>query len=134
VGVLADEPRFVDAACVMADAVAAAQRMDGGLPGRLGSDWQAAVRWSCLTGNAQMAIIWLRLNALIGELRWRTYAMRAISFVQSTQSCSGSQEGAVAGSYPVWGGYMTWCHPSWAVKFFMDAIMLSETSGWSPNA
>jgi hypothetical protein len=34
---------------------------DGGLPGKLRSDWSADASWVCLTGNVQIAHCWLIL-------------------------------------------------------------------------
>ena len=34
--------------------------------------------------------------------------------------------GALAGSFPVTGGYMSWGYPNWATKYFLDALMLQE--------
>ena len=34
--------------------------------------------------------------------------------------------GAIAGSYPIWGKYIHFTYPNWAVKFFVDALLLEE--------
>ena len=34
--------------------------------------------------------------------------------------------GAIKGSHPIWGGYLFGTYPNWAVKFFMDALLLEE--------
>ncbi|UUZ51390.1 hypothetical protein LP420_19210 [Massilia sp. B-10] len=34
--------------------------------------------------------------------------------------------GALKGSHPVNGGYMTYKYPNWATKFFMDGLMLEQ--------
>jgi len=32
--------------------------------------------------------------------------------------------GAVAGSFPLFGGYMRAGYPNWATKYFLDALLL----------
>jgi hypothetical protein len=127
VGLLAGNRRCVDAAIRIARAVATTQRRDGALPGRLDANWQPAVRWSCVTGNAQMAVVWLRLAAETGDASWRRAATNANRFNLSVQNLAARDacvHGAVPGSHPLGGGYMHRRYPNWAAKFFMDALML----------
>lgn len=128
VGVILQEDRYLDFAVRMAYAVASAQRDDGALPGRLDDQWRPKARWSCLTGNAQMAINWLRLAQISGDAAFRKHAQRANRFNMMTQVLTGPDEtrGAIKGSFPADGGYMTWRYPNWAAKFFMDALMLEQ--------
>jgi hypothetical protein len=126
--VLEDE-RLIAAACRAATAMAEAQRPDGALPGRLDRDWAASASWSCLTGNAQMASVWLRLADLTGDSSWIQPAERAIRFVASTQNrASGDPglRGGIKGSAPIGGGYGRYEILSWATKFFVDAILRYE--------
>lgn len=114
----------------MAYGVAAAQRLDGALPGRLDREWQPTVRWSCITGNAQMAIIWMRLAELAGEYELLKNAYKAIEFcvqqVDLTSSISGVR-GGMKGTHPIDGPYMRYRYPSWAAKFLADALLLLLT-------
>ncbi|TAL99286.1 MAG: hypothetical protein EPN69_01070 [Rhodanobacter sp.] len=132
VGLIAGDSAFVDAAARIAQAVAQSQRGDGALPGRLDSDWRAASRWSCMTGNAQMAIIWQRLVAETGEQSGKAAAERANHFnlsIQNVTAADGTVRGGVPGSHPRSGGYMKNRYPNWAAKFFMDALMLQLERG-----
>lgn len=127
VGLLTSKSHFVDAATRMARAVAATQRHDGALPGRLDADWKPASRWTCVTGNAQMAIIWQRLATVTGEHSLSPAAENARRFIMSIQDAMTSHDGirgAIPGSHPRKGGYMKNRYPNWAAKFFMDALML----------
>lgn len=129
VGLVAANDKFVDAAARTARAVARTQRGDGALPGRLDADWRAAARWSCVTGNAQMAIIWLRLAAETGDRSWIPVAENAIGFnlsIQNLDTPHGGVRGGLPGSHPLKGGYMKHRYPNWAAKFFMDALMLQR--------
>ena len=127
VGLLAGNTSFVDVAARMAHAVAQSQRRDGALPGRLDAHWQSASRWTCVTGNAQMAIIWQRLASETGNQSGSTAAERAVQFNLSIQDMTNAEagiRGAMPGSHPRSGGYMKNRYPNWAAKFFMDALML----------
>ena len=132
VGLLNDNADYIAAAERMAMHVMASQRRDGALPGRLDCNWKSAVSWSCLTGNVQMAIIWLLLFRHVGGAHWKDSAHQAIRFVQSTQDCQSRNDGiygGIAGSYPFSGGYMSRRYPNWAANFFIEAIMLAEEIG-----
>lgn len=132
VGLITSNDAFVDAATRIARAVMDAQRRDGALPGRLDSNWRAASRWTCVTGNAQMAIIWQRLAAEAGDRSWLTPAQSANRFnleVQDLSATDAGMRGGIPGSHPRKGGYMTNRFPNWAAKFFMDALMLQLEAG-----
>jgi hypothetical protein len=127
VGLIADNSHFVEMATRMARAVAQSQRRDGALPGRLDAAWRPASRWSCVTGNAQMAIIWQRLAAETGDRSCMVAAENAIRFNLSIQDLAAADmgvRGGMPGSHPRSGGYMKNRYPNWAAKFFMDAILL----------
>ncbi|MDA3913501.1 hypothetical protein [Oleiagrimonas sp.] len=127
VGLIATDGTFVDAAARIARSVAQSQRRDGALPGRLDSAWRPASRWTCMTGNAQMAIIWHRLAAVTGDASWTTSAENAVRFnlsIQNLTTIESGVRGGIPGSHPLKGGYMKNRYPNWAAKFFMDALML----------
>lgn len=129
VGVALGRPEFVEHALGMARAMAQAQRPDGALPGYLGPDWRPLVRWTCVTGNAQMALNWLRLAHETGAAELLAHAHAANAFNMSIHELGAAQperRGGVKGSHPINGAYMRWRYPNWAAKFFMDALMLQE--------
>jgi hypothetical protein len=98
----------------------------GFMPGRFARGWQPAARWACLTGQAQMASIWLRLAALEPGSQWRAPARRVIDFLKRTQNRSTRNDGlrgGIRGSYPIGGEYGPYEVLSWATKFFADALI-----------
>lgn len=100
------------------------------LPGTLNSSWNSSAKFSCLTGNAQMAIIWLRIYQLNNDaifLNAATNTIAQLKTLQNIRSCNPGIRGGIAGSYPIWGSYMQFSYPNWAAKFFADALMLQET-------
>ena len=133
-GVLLDEPRFLESARRAADALLPLQRADGSLPGRFDSAWRPAVGWSCLTGDAQTSIVWLRLFQLTGETRYRDAGLAMNRFLMRTQRLDDPNpgvRGAIKGSHPLWGGYGPFEYPNWGAKFFADALLLED--GPSPE-
>jgi len=115
-----------------AQAVIHSLRTDGAIAGRLDRRWRSAVLYSCLTGNVQMAGIWLALAARSVPGHWREPARHCIAFTQATQNRqhgNAAVRGAIAGSWPRRGSYMKHRYPNWAAKFYMDALMALDSAG-----
>lgn len=103
--------------------------LSGFLPGMLDARWKKASDWACLTGNAQMAILWMRLWQKNGDPRLVNAAFKALDHVKRAQPMEASEPalfGSIAGSDPVWGGYIKNALPNWAAKFFIDALLLKR--------
>jgi hypothetical protein len=129
VGVAAERNDFVETALKMAKHVALCQREDGALNAYYTPEWKTSVAWSCITGNSQMAINWLRLAQLTGNNELIIHAKKANRFNMSIQNLNSDDlkiRGAIKGSHPISGGYMTYRYPNWATKFFMDGLMLEQ--------
>ena len=134
-GVLLGDERYIDIAERAGLAVAKAQRADGWIAGAFGPDWRARAGYACLTGNAQMALDWLRLAQQGRSPALREHASRAIAYVKRKQRLDEPDlavRGAVAGSAPIWGRYSMFEFPNWAAKFFADALMMEITDSAIP--
>jgi hypothetical protein len=102
---------------------------EGGLPGVMTSKWRPAASFTCLTGNAQMALIWFRLFEVDGDQRYLTAASNAIEEVKRAQIMHLQHpglRGGIAGSAPIWGDYIQYALPNWAAKFFIDALLTKK--------
>ena len=102
------------------------------LPATLGEGWRPVDESaSCVTGNAQIALLWLRLAQIDAAqpaqaLRWTNSALKLLDQVKETQSLHSRHpgvRGGVPGSAPCWGWYLRLTYPNWAAKFFADALM-----------
>lgn len=126
-GLALDDDRLVSAARATADRLLSHQREEGSLRGAYDGDWNGA-DFYCLTGNAQIAVVWLRLYELCGDDRYREAASTEISFLKRHHALGGSTgvRGAIKGSLPVWERYMRLRYPNWAAKFFCDALMITS--------
>ena len=130
IGALMKNQEYLARARRAADAVLARQRPDGSLAGRFDEQWEPAVAWRCLTGEAQMAGIWGRLYQLTGQpeylegMRRTNAALRTIQFLHTDHP---GLYGGISGSHPIQGGYGRFEILNWAVKFFLDAQMLERS-------
>jgi len=98
-------------------------------PGRFNSEWQPVASFSCLTGNAQTAIIWLKVFQINQDARYLNAAKKLVDQLKEVQDINTRNlgiRGGIAGSHPIWGDYSRYCYPNWAAKFFADAIMLQQ--------
>jgi len=99
------------------------------LPGTLDENWDLTDKYSCLTGDAQLAIIWLKLYEIDKNTIFKDAAINLIEFLKSMQNLKSKNHGingAIPGSFPIWGKYQTWAYPNWATKFFADALILKK--------
>lgn len=128
-GLALDRPDAVAAARRAARAVAARVEADGWLPGMLDANWSGQARYACLTGNAQMALVWLRLDTLESEPALVRAADRVMDLVGAAQSLANPDpgiRGGIPGSDPIMGDYVRGALPNWAAKFTIDALVTRE--------
>ncbi|HEY1658165.1 MAG TPA: prenyltransferase/squalene oxidase repeat-containing protein [Candidatus Sulfotelmatobacter sp.] len=93
-----------------------------------GADFKHGQRFACLTGNAQMSCVWLRLFEITNDLRYLNAALKMNESLKQLISARGSRGiiGGVSGSYPVWGRYQPLRYISWGCKFLADALLAEE--------
>ena len=106
------------------------------LPAFVDSSWRFKGNFSCLVGNAQFALIWLKLYQQLRDERLFRAAADQIDAIKKTQDLrtrDADIRGAVAGADPLWGGYGSLCFPNWAAKFFADALMLKQKIETQPQ-
>ena len=131
-GVSAKRDDFVHAARRTADSLMSLMDADGFIPGCIGPDFKGTVRWSCLTGCAQTAIVWGRLFQLTGDSRYREAMHRATGYLirrHDVDNADPRLRGGVPGSWPVWGSYGRLQILNWATNFFVEALMLQRSIG-----
>ncbi|KKH47203.1 hypothetical protein [Methanosarcina sp. 1.H.A.2.2] len=99
------------------------------LPAVFDENWKPVVNYSCLTGCAQISIIFSKLYQITDDIRYFNTALKLNSALKKSQilgSYSKNINGAIRGSYPVYGAYMPFSFPNWATKFFVDALLLEN--------
>jgi uncharacterized protein YyaL (SSP411 family) len=98
------------------------------LCGAYGPDFVSGQRFSCLTGNAQMSCIWLRLFEVTYDLRYLNAALKINEMLKQSLPIRGGPGvvGGVAGSDQIWGAYQPLRYISWGAKFLADALLLEQ--------
>jgi len=121
--------KFMEAAIKAATPLMHAQRSNGSLPGSFDKNWESSAKWSCLTGNSQMSIIWQKLFMITKDKKFIDATKRSNAYMKSVQNLTSSNsgiKGGIAGAFPIYGWYAPFCFINWAVKFFIDALMLED--------
>lgn len=128
-GIVLSDDAMLASARLAADRMRLLQEEDGFLRARYGPGWKSNLSWSCLTGTAQMGMVWLRLYSVTQDAGYLSAARSANTYVKQRQprnSRSPGVAGGIAGSYPIYAGYEPYRNLNWAAKFFADSLMLDE--------
>lgn len=128
-GLLLNDEAVIAAATRATRAMTDCIHPDGFLPGRLDEHWRPAVRWCCLTGSMQLAIVLWKLYRREADERLRNAAQRLTEYVlrrHDITSADPTIRGGLYGSWPIHGGYGSFEVLNWATKFLVDALLESE--------
>jgi hypothetical protein len=120
---------YIQAAQRGVDALLLRMSPKGYMPGRFYPDWEPASFSSCLTGSAQLGVICYRLFEHLGERQYWSAAERLVNYLKPLQLLNSPDlalQGALPGSFPLFGDYMTAGYPNWATKYLLDALMLQD--------
>lgn len=117
---------FYGAANKMLECFYRTKTKDGFLPSTFDEHWVSEDDYSCLTGNAQLAIIWMEVWKMTNEKKFLDGAYEIIEQIKSTQIFGTKKEihGGILGSYPYYGKYSYFLLINWATKFFADSLIL----------
>jgi rhamnogalacturonyl hydrolase YesR len=128
-GILLKEPQYIDPAINVAELLREKFECKNMLAGDFDKEWVGTRGYSCLTGNAQLSIVLMIVYGLKRDKKHLDTARKINYYLKSTQllhSNNAGIRGGVKGSDPVWGKYMSYTFPNWAVKFFVDALLKEE--------
>ena len=124
-GLALRESRYIEAADRAARALRQSFERKGYLAGRFRTGWRTAARWRCVTGDAQVGLVWQRLAGATGDTRYLDAARQIADQVRRTieiRSDWPEISGAVPGSWPRWGDYDSYGYPTHAAKFALDLL------------
>jgi len=127
-GRILNNSSLMNSAKKAADVLLLLSERDGIISGYY-SNWKSITGHKCLTGLSQMSIIWLNLFLYTKDTRYLNQALLTNNFVKSRQIIQTNHKnlyGALASSYPIWGNYMPFNYLNWAVKFFLDSLILEN--------
>jgi hypothetical protein len=90
--------------------------------------WRPTARHACLTGTVQLGGVWLRLYQVTQDPRWLNAGLKAVEQAAAHQEAGRWRaiDGALPGSFPVWGRYAPLQYPNWATKFLADSLLLYQ--------
>ena len=128
-GIYLDNKTYIGAAKKSAEALLKLQQKDGSLFGEYDFKWKNTVNYSCLTGDAQVSIIWLRLFEMTQDKKYLSAAKKMNQYLKNTQDLNSNNRGirgGIKGSQPIYGGYVSFTYPNWAAKFFVDVLLLEN--------
>lgn len=100
---------------------------NGRLDGEYNEQYSGKKTYSCITGNFQIALCLMRWYEKNNDLRLMNSASKLIEYSVKCQTSTDSilsHKGAIPGSKPFWGRYMTLRYPNWSAKFCADALLL----------
>jgi hypothetical protein len=106
--------------------------VSGMVPTSFDRNWQSTDWHSCLTGNAQLASFFFRLAYTTNSDNYTKIAeliLQATKRTQTVETTFAPIRGAIAGTYPLYHGYVANGYPNWAAKFFADALLMKIQYG-----
>lgn len=131
-GVILNNSTYIKAAELTANTLLGLQEAGGALTGgNYDSNWNPTNPDQVLTGDAQTALVWLKLfdysvSQASPNLKYFKAAIKMNQYLLSVQGNSSNTgiEGGLAGSDPIGGPYYTDEIISWAAKFLVDDLRL----------
>lgn len=131
-GTLLNEEKYRQAALKTATALLKVYQQDQELWATYDEVWQSQSDYVCLTGNAQVAVLWLEMAVAYKQPGMRQAAKQLLTSIKNRQDTRSNlvSRGGIAGSYPIYGslvsakGYCRCAFVNWASKFFADALLL----------
>ncbi len=138
-GIILEENKYAEAVLKPAEALLKVysikgfksfyEQQKGVLPARLDHNWKSKDKFSCLTGNAQVSLVWSKLYLLTKNIRYLNGALKLNDDLKALQNLNSGNKGirgGIKGSHPIYGLYASFRFPNWAAKFFIDALIVEE--------
>lgn len=97
----------------------------GTLAGAYQGNWRGNYGFQCLTGNAQLSILYNKIYILTEDKKHLNMAEALFYPLLKKQFLWGPKgiRGGLPGSWPIWGPYQSLRIPNWGLKFFLDAYL-----------
>jgi len=91
--------------------------------GTFDQDWNSDQNFICSAGNAQLAILILKLYRDDGIEKYLNILSPLLYPLLKSQRTKNILKGGIPSSYPVYGKYQRFRYTNWTQKFFSDAIL-----------
>jgi uncharacterized protein YyaL (SSP411 family) len=127
-GILRGRPDAIDAVAKSAWVLLRKFETNKFLHGAYEQDFKGGSNFTCLTGNAQISCVWLRLFEMTDDLRYLNAGLKMNEMLKHLipSRCRPGIAGGVCGSFPAWARYQPLRCISWGCKFFADSLMLEQ--------
>lgn len=105
------------------------------VPGTFDHQWQSNDGYTCLTGDSQLALVWLELYRQTNKTEFLLGGKKILKYLRRIQdkgSIFSEIKGSLPGSWPIWGdllkntGYCRLAYLNWSTKFYIDALFLEK--------
>lgn len=129
-GSVLGEPRYIAASEEGAATLLKIYSHRGYIPGCFNSAWKSKEKWRCLTGDAQIGLLWTKVARHSGNIRFHDAAQKIADDLRKTLVVTPAWpeiSGALKGSHPHWGDYGPYRYPAHAAKFMLDLIIELST-------
>lgn len=128
IGLSLDNKKIIDSSFKPAQKIMKRFMVDRFIYGTYDNNWRSQDNYTCLTGDAQLSIIWQKIYQYNNDKRFFDQALIINDFLKTCQYSGGNinMKGAIPGSYPIWGKYFSFSYPNWATKFLADALLLEQ--------
>jgi uncharacterized protein YyaL (SSP411 family) len=128
-GIYLQNEKYINSARLAIDSLNSVIPESGCFSGYYDRNWKGDTKFSCLTGNSQLAIIFFKLYKITDEKKYLNAGRNINKCMLSRQELrikNTNIRGGMAGSYPIWGEYIHFMYPNWANKFFSDSILIEK--------
>lgn len=124
-GRLAKQPEYIAHSTHFLTKLTSVYNQKNSLAGSYDQEWKGDHSYVCITGNAQLSYFAQEAGLYLqhkGFITLGKLLFEDILNLQHSGRIDSELKGAVAGSSPIWGAYMRFKYPNWAVKFYLDAL------------
>jgi hypothetical protein len=128
-GILEKESQWTEAVALALEALWRSFEGKGYLGATFLKDWTPFDNYRCITGDAQIALLWFRWHELTGDRRFSHAGCAMNQALKATQNLGSYHpgiRGGIKGSHPIYGDWSPFCYLNWAAKFFIDSLLTQE--------
>lgn len=122
---LLGEQRYADIVLELIEKLHQEHQATGKLSGMYNHQLKPLAAYRCLTGEAQLAIVVLKVFQKNRQEKWASFGEQLVRGLCKVQPRKDGLllAGGIAGSAPIYGKYLPFKQLNWATKFFLDALL-----------
>ncbi len=128
-GLILNEQRYIAAARNVADNLMRRFLARGTVAGDFDGNWLGSTKYTCLSGAAQLSLIWFRLSEIDPDADYVEAGCRMNDYLcrlQNLNTMNAGIRGGLMGSDPIWGDFQSYRYPTVTLKYFVDALIVEK--------